>query len=182
MTMPGMGRGGLATAQPTAANLVNPDSHFRTVAAAAPQSFQTTVAGQALFYRLDTLVAARTVAKLFFRVAVSSGNYDMGVFSSDGTTLTRLGSMGSVVVPATGLATATPSAPITQAAGVVHYVGFVCNNATASFLAHIAGVGDLYAVGREGGSLAAAFPLPATVTLSALANASYTVALSGGPT
>jgi len=165
-----------------AAKLVNSDSHFRTVPAAAPQSFQTLVASQGLFYRLDTLVAARTVAKLFFRVSVSIGNYDMGLYSSDGTTLTRLGSMGSTVVLASGLVTATPAAAITQAAGVVHYVGFVCDNATASFLAHIAGVGDMYAVGREGGTLAASFPLPATVTLSALANASYTVALSGGPT
>jgi len=183
MTMPGSPRGGLSSSQGNAA--INPFPDFFSCPPASVTAFSAlSGANRGIFVRLERAMAARTIAKLRLRFNTQSGNYDVGLFSSDGTTLTRVASMGSQAVPAAGVATNTLAASIVQAAGGDYYATLTLDNAVATFLVG-AGIRASDAGGIGGRvylSVPAVFPLPATVLISSLIAGGVIPYIVGGPT
>ena len=114
------------------------------------------------------------ITKLRFRIGVQSGNIDVGLYSWDGTTATRLASMGSTACPVAGLYNAN-IADTTVYPGIRYIVFFVADNATASIY-RTDGISPTFA--GLGVTKATSFVLPATMT--SLSNANGTEPICAG--
>jgi hypothetical protein len=95
------------------------------------------VANQAYLMRIqDSFGVPFTFTRIFYGVAVQSGNMDLGVyFSDDESTFTKLFSTGSFAVPAAAnnLIKTVATQTITPVAGRRWFVAIAADNATASF-------------------------------------------------
>ena len=103
--------------------------------------------------------------------AATSGNYDIGIYSISGSTLTRLWAKGSTAWPAINTRIAEAVSPTVElAANTRYYVIFAADNQVGTFrgeaqvVANEAVFLDGTAFGRI---IAAAFPLPASLVLPA---------------
>lgn len=81
--------------------------------------------------------AALTAAKAYFRVATQSGNMDIGIYDSS---LTRLTSVGSTAVPATGSQSLTFSSPQALSVGTLYYIAYSMSTTAAKFYGRVGGV------------------------------------------
>lgn len=105
-----------------------------------------------------------TVNGITFYVAAASGNADVGVYSWDGTTATRLASSGSTAVAGTAANQRIAlGAAVTLLPGANYYLALALDNATATIgrfgtLAPPAGAGNKLI------SKTVSFPLPTTLT------------------
>lgn len=126
---------------------------------------------------------AITIHTLVIYVAAAAGNVDLGIYSSDGTTLTKVGSTGSTAVVGSG---ATQSialqADTSLTPGVDYYLAAEFSTGTTisvhrSQINNLIGEIDKRAVSVAGG----AFPLPATIPLASTSGTSSPVMIVGLP-
>jgi hypothetical protein len=122
-----------------------------------------------------------TISTLSIFVAVSSGNVDLGIYRSDGTTLTKIASTGSTVVAGTAAwQTIALTASVVLVPGYRYYlaaefsVGATISVHRSQINATVAEL-DKRAVSIAVGS----FPLPATITLASTAGTSSPVTMVG---
>jgi hypothetical protein len=125
-----------------------------------------------LFYRVR-VAKAIAVSSIAFYVATQNGNADVGIYQSNGTTLTKIASSGSTAV---GVAVAVQSIALTAAVtlqpGVDYYLALSLDSTAsigraASMVSAPVAAADATALTK-----AAAFPLPASTTLASLSGVS----------
>lgn len=121
-----------------------------------------------------------TVQRCTISVSVQSGNLDVGLYASDGTNLTRLGSSGSTACAAPGAQTITLGSTITLVPGIDYYAAIAPDNATASF-GRISGVAVPASTNTKSMQKATSFPLPASLAISGLSSASVSYWLAWAP-
>lgn len=122
---------------------------------------QALTANTAYLLPIEPLTADVTITKIRLLIANSNGNIDAGVYSWDGTTMTRVVSLGSTAMPAA----ATVDLDIADTSlipGTRYYLAMSADNATATFAA-VNSVGGGPAM-SSAFSKTASFPLPATIT------------------
>lgn len=109
--------------------------------------------------------------------STTSGNVDVGLYSFDGTTYTRLWSKGSTACPAAHTWTSMGNPAVAAVRGTVYFAVIAFDNATATpvSVAAYANVGwSQHSAGltyrRMSWSKTTAFPLPATIAESAVAS------------
>lgn len=112
------------------------------------------------------------IAKMRVWVVNQANNVDVGVFSSDGTTLTLVGSSGSTVVGTAGEQIINMLATVVLQPGVQYYLG-ICPDNVASTWGRAGASG--FAISKEGptfsgGSRATSFPLATNATSFTLAS------------
>lgn len=113
---------------------------------------------------------AITISQAYVHAATSSGNVDVGFYSSSdgGATLTRLASSGSTACPATNTTSAIAlSASINLLPGVDYWWVFAADNVTATFLRqalNFTGGAAHGLIKKRVMSLASQFPLPASMS------------------
>jgi hypothetical protein len=91
---------------------------------------------------------------------------DAGVYFSDGTTLTRLGSTGSQsLASVNALSSRAFTALFDVYPGFDYYVGFACDSATPTFMKCI-GTAFITALRHQTIAFTSAFPLPSTLTVA----------------
>jgi hypothetical protein len=132
---------------------------------------------------LRPLTASATVISLVGSIGVQSGNIDVGIYSWDGSTMTKVVSLGSTACPAASTRVVYDIADTALTNGTRYYVAYAADNGTVTYsrvtysAAVIAPTGPTL-------SKASSFPLPSTIT--SLSNASLGPhligALSGGAT
>ena len=121
---------------------------------AAPAS-QTISSDTAYLVMLPPLDRNITITKIVLNIATSSGNLDVGVYSTtDGATFTRVVSLGSTASPGTGQQK-LDIADTALSAGTRYGLAFAFDNGTAAFYRQ-ASFGMLLK--------ASSFPLPASLT------------------
>lgn len=104
-------------------------------------------------------------------VATQNGNVDVGVYQSDGTTLTKIASSGSTAVGAAGAPqTIALTAGVSLQPGIDYYLAAIVDGTAslgraAALVAAAVGLVDKQAVTK-----AQTFPLPATATLASLSS------------
>lgn len=136
------------------------------------QSTATSTANTASFIKFGVKIPV-TVTKAYARITTASGNIDMGIYSSDGTTLTRVGSSGTTACPtAANNANVTLTGSVNLVPGVIYYAAVSSDNAVVSmmkpgFTPMFTGTGG----GDFCGTVATSFPLPSSLLLSTLVNA-----------
>ena len=112
-------------------------------------------------------------------VGTASGNVDAGVYSSDGTTATRLASAGSTAAAgANAIQTLALSTPVTLQPGVDYYLAFAPDNATVA-IGRASATGAVVALGNRALTKATSFPLPASFTLASMAGTNFVPWLFG---
>lgn len=120
------------------------------------------------FYR-KRVAKAITVSNITIYVATQVGNIDVGIYQSDGTTLTKIASSGSTAVgSASAKQVVALTASVSLVPGVDYYFAVVADNTssigrTAALISTAIGAVDNMALTK-----ALAFPLPATSTLASL--------------
>jgi hypothetical protein len=135
-------------------------------AALASSALTVSVANQGIFVPFKPQ-RDMSIADLEWVCGTASGNYDVGLYSISGTTLTKLWSKGSTAWPAGGtdvIEVVSPSVPLI--AGTQYFLGFSGDNTTGSFRglsvnqAHMRMLdGTYYAT-----IASSMFPLPASLT------------------
>lgn len=110
-----------------------------------------------------------SVASAFFRVVTASGNIDIGLYSASGMTLTRLSSTGATACPSAAVTCVLPlTAPVTLYPGIKYYAAISGDNNTFAVSGvDIAGLPTVTGYPSLRCSVAASYPLPATVTITA---------------
>ena len=114
-------------------------------------------------------VVAISSISVWIHANPSGGNFDVGVFQSDGTTLTQLASSGSTVAgSATTVQTVALTATVYLHPGIDYYYALITDNGTVTFgRASMIGAG-IGAVEKQSVVKSQTFPLPTTVALSTL--------------
>jgi len=136
-----------------------------------------TLAANAAYLICFQVFRAVTVSNTIIKVATQSGNIDVGIYSSDGTTATRLGSTGSIACPAVSVRSVNAlTAGVDLVPGTRYFAAFAADNATAS-LGIVTGLTPMVNPATYGGSIATSFPLPATITQASLATGSRPIIL-----
>ena len=114
------------------------------------------VASTALFYPFSVATPFTATKIMWANGAAVSGNVDAGVYDSTGV---RVGAIGST---AQAGVSATQSATLSLVLNVgTYYLALVLDNTTGTFMRRGPGIGV-----TGWAQIAAAFPLPATVTLA----------------
>lgn len=125
------------------------------------------VANLALFYPFSVSKPCTAVKLWIINGAVASGNLDLGIYRDDGT---RLVSSGTTAQSGTTGIQPVDTTDLGLVPGVQYYMGCSMDGVTATTRAHnIATPGKYAAMGMA--QMAAAFPLPATATFAAMAQA-----------
>lgn len=113
---------------------------------------------------------SRATTNAIIFVTTASGNVDVCVYTSDGTTLTRVASTGSVAIAGTNTLQTIPLS-VNWVFGVDYFVGVSIDNATAS-LFRVSMIGNGFtlvaAKGNQFINKASAFPAPTTILHSAM--------------
>ncbi len=124
-------------------------------------SIVANAADAAYLVRIERRSAAITVSAISVGIVTQAGNLDVGIYTSDGTTWTRVASSGSVAVGAPGKQDVDLTAPYEIAANTDYWLAVAFSDATAEIDGN-----DVPLVAPEHFSLtkASAFPLPATIT------------------
>lgn len=122
-----------------------------------------------------------TISTIKIYIGTASGNVDVGVYSWDGTTATRLASAGSTVAAgASAIQTLTLSASVALVPGKDYFLGFAADNTTVT-VGRLSVVGVIGYQGFRWWGKTASFPLPASFTgLSQASNATGLVAWMQG--
>ena len=120
--------------------------------------------------------AAETITKILAQILVQSGNIDAGVYSWDGTTFTRVVSLGSTACPAAGNPVALDIADTPLTPGTRYFLALAFDNATASYQGANTAIAPLLTMCY---TKAASFPLPATITTPTAVAMLYMPLLSG---
>jgi hypothetical protein len=130
-----------------------------------------------LKFRVRSKTRVKTISAL---VGTSSGNSDVGIYRSNGTTLTRMTSSGATVIAGTGAEQIHALADVWLLPGVDYYLAYAADNATATIhrVAVTAAWGN---VQKRAVSIATSYPLPATITLASTAGTTTVVALITNP-
>ena len=124
----------------------------------------TTNANQANLV-LVRVAKPKSVTSLTILIGVSSGNVDVGIYSWDGTTATRLSSSGTTAVGTLNTTqTIALGATVVLVPGVNYFFALAPDNATASFGRMGSADGDAGAYGSRSVLKASSFPLPSTLT------------------
>lgn len=102
-----------------------------------PSGATTTTAGgpvqnQVYFYPLHPILMTTTLTQIVYKVGTQNGNIDLGVYSFDGTTMTKVATTGSTACPASGIARTTLSATLNP--GTRYYLAFITDSASATFI------------------------------------------------
>jgi len=121
--------------------------------------FDAANAARFMAFTVDAPVLASTA---YFRVAVASGNMDVGIYSDAGV---RLGSTGSFAVPAASSSSSKAmTAAVVLVPGVRYWAAIACDNTTASFGAQANITNPTVPGYVYNNRVAASMPLPASVT------------------
>lgn len=117
-----------------------------------------------------TVLRELTVSQVKFYVATQNGNIDIGIYQSDGTTLTKIASTGSTAVGAIGMQTIALTGSVTLDPANDYYLGFILDGTgslgrPASLVNAAVSLQEKMAVTK-----AQTFPLPATTTLASLSS------------
>ena len=109
---------------------------------------------------------ALAITQMAYGVGTAAGNVDLGIYAGDGTTWTRLASTGSTPAAGSGTQTIALSAPLTLQPGTDYWLAMAADStALAAMRQSFASPMGLF--GFQYFAKAAAFPLPATVTVPA---------------
>ena len=113
-----------------------------------------------------------TVSQASWFVGTANGNIDVGLYSSDGTTLTRVARTGSVAAAgASAIQTAALDAPATLLPGTDYYIALVTDSATLT-LGRVLGTAAVNLLDKTGILKAVTFAtlpgLPASSTIASL--------------
>lgn len=137
-------------------------------------------ANRAYFVPIEPLTADVTVTTLVTAIGLQNGNIDAAIYSWDGTTMTRVVSLGSTACPAAATRVVLNIADTVLSRGTRYFFAYAQDAGTAQpcFIAAT----SVFAPSSVGYHKDAAFPLPATVaTLTAAANTVYMVgSITGG--
>lgn len=120
-------------------------------------------AGTAFFVSRPVLVSTA-----YFRVAVQSGNMDIGILDASGN---RLASTGSFAVPGTGARSQALTSSVLLLPGRRYYAVAAVDNTTAAVSGHSIGIQPAppgYILYPKVGS---SFPIPASLTLAEMDSA-----------
>jgi hypothetical protein len=147
-------------------------SYIETVPAALSATAAALTANRAYLMHFR-VVGPLTLATISVSVGTASGNICAGVYSSDGTTLTRIATTGSVaVVGAAANQTLTLTTPVEVLPGTDYFLAVAVDNATAT-IRHVSSLDFAWlALGRRNISIDSAFPLPATIALASTGGSS----------
>lgn len=133
-----------------------------------PQAMATTAAATgtantAYGIFMEPVGVGMTITKIRIQIAVQNGNIDVGLYSWDGTTATRLAALGSTACPGVAVYDADIS-NVDVVPGLRYIIFVAADGATASFYRcdyTVTGVPTLSGIAV---SKATSFPLPATMT------------------
>lgn len=117
-------------------------------------------ANTAFFAPVQPLTADVTVTQLIGSIGVQNGNVDVGIYSFDGSTMTKVVSLGSTACPAAATRVAYNIADTALTKGTRYYFAIAADNGTAT-VAFSSGSAVL-APTNIGYFKASSFPLPST--------------------
>lgn len=145
----------------------------------AVESYPLAAGGTAATLAANTAYLAKVrvsrpvrITQMSYLVGTASGNVDLGVYQSNGTTLTRMGSTGSTAAAGSSvIQTIALTATVWINPGVDYYLGIAPDNGTVS-IGRVTPNSVVTTLGRRAVSIATSFPLPATITLSSTAGSS----------
>jgi len=124
--------------------------------------FQIGAANRAVLMPTQPIASDCTISGILMSIGVQSGNVDVGVYMYDGTTFTRIVSLGSTACPAVSTPNFTTVFDITDTIlykGTRYFFALAADNNTATFRR-----GSTPFTNGPGWLKAASFPLPATIT------------------
>lgn len=122
-----------------------------------------------LVHRITRLSEPLGVSQVKLEVATQNGNVDVGVYSSDGSTLTKLGSSGSTAVgSANAVQTIALSASITLQPGVDYYLALIVDGTAAFARSNGFTHASIGAADNMSLTKSVTFPLPSTSTIGSL--------------
>jgi hypothetical protein len=87
---------------------------------------------QIYFYPLPPVSVTTTVTGIVHRVGTQNGNIDLGIYSWDGTTMTKVATTGSTACPAAGGNNTALSATLNP--GTRYCIAFITDSASASWV------------------------------------------------
>lgn len=152
------------TSTPATATAYNPNPEFLVPHLSPGVNAQTNsvlgVASRAKLQPIQPLASDVTVKRLLTSIGVQSGNVDVGIYMFDGTTMTRIVSLGTTACPAAATAVAFDITDTVLYRGTRYFFAFAADNNTVTFGQGTASVLVL----TVGYIKAASFPLPATIT------------------
>ena len=119
------------------------------------------VANTAYLMPMRNIFTDLTVTKLIVQIATTSGNIDAGIYSWDGTTMTRIVSLGSTASPGNGTKYLDIADTIIYK-GTKYFLAWAADNATIAV--SIVGAGIINPTTFGGYTKVTSFPLPATIT------------------
>ncbi len=123
-----------------------------------------TSGNQAVLWPMEPLQAGVTVTTLIGSIGVQSGNIDVGIYSYDGTTLTRVVSLGSTACPAASVRVVYNIADTALSRGTRYYAAIAFDNATATYGRLDISGSPIVQPNGGGFTKATSFPLPSTIT------------------
>jgi hypothetical protein len=130
-----------------------------------------------LKFRVRSKTRVKTISVL---VGTASGNADVGIYRSNGTTLTRMTSSGATAIAGTGAEQIHALADVWLLPGVDYYLAYAADNATATI--HRTTITAAWGnVQKRAVAIATSYPLPATITLASTAGTAFVVALITNP-
>lgn len=151
---------------------VNPNPYVETFPPTMLQAGGAILANQLWLFDVDIINNPIALAKFRIWIVLQSGNVDVGLFSSDGTTATLVGSSGSTAVGAAGEQVITLATPPVQRPGIQHYLGICPDNVTATFGRMTSSAYNMGKVGPVFANVSrtSSFPLATNATSFALAD------------
>jgi hypothetical protein len=123
---------------------------------------------------------ALSVTKLSVFIGTASGNVDVGIYSSDGTTLTRLVSSGSTAAAGASAVQTITVASAALVPSFSYYLAVAPDNAIVT-IGRVAITSAISALGKRVQAFTSGFPLPSTLTLSSGVNTSNCPFIFGEP-
>lgn len=134
-----------------------------------------TLTANRLYLVRTRLAKPQTITKAtVFNGATVSGNVDPVIYSSDGTTLTKLVSSGGTALSGANAGQDITLATTTLPAGVDLYCGLAVDNATATLLRatlSFSGSGDAGGKANRNVSVSASYPAPSSIAAASLSTA-----------
>lgn len=130
----------------------------------------STLSANAVFVRRIRVAKPVKVSQVSVFVVTASGNLDIAVYSSDGSTLTKLASTGSTAVSGTN-ALQDIAFAFTFLPGVDYYLAIAVDNGTASlWRVSVSGTNTANILSRGEQALfkASSFPTPSSITISGM--------------
>lgn len=146
-------------------------------------NFAHPVNNKAFLMPFQVLQANCTVTTLIGSIGIQSGNIDVGVYMYDGTTFTKIVSLGSTACPAASTNVVYNITDTVFYRGVRYYYAIAADNTTVTFGRWSADATITPFATSFGFSKVTSFPLPATIISAAASTGPYNVlygTISGG--